>query len=179
MKSQYQVHPTYMRHLSFQITEVLGDDSAKKLLQSCAAMWLCSCILLYGNFVTIPILSKICIFQVIGARGMSINCTNQDLTDKSNQDLCCDTPDITLHVQDAFNVNHKTKVHLFSTSDSSVETPQRRVLPCLELESEGTIADVVDDSLKLGGLSKEYAVLKDIIDSSVKDTLSRYVVTPL
>lgn len=160
---------------AFKITEVLGDDSAKKLLQSCAATWLCSRILLYGNFVTIPILSKICIFQVIGAHGMSVNCTNQDLTDKSIWDLCCDTPDNTQHVQDAFVVNHKTKVHLFSTSDSSVETPQRRVLPCLELESEGTIADVVDDSLKLGGLAKEYAVLKDIIDSSVKDTLSRYV----
>ncbi|XP_058222705.1 calmodulin-interacting protein 111 isoform X1 [Rhododendron vialii] len=163
---------------AFKITEVLGDDSAKKLLQSCAAMWLCSRILLHGNFVHIPILSKICIFQVIGARGMSVNCTNQDLTDKSNWDLSCDTPDNMQHVQDAFVVNHKTKVHLFSTSDSSVETPQRRVLPCLELESEGNIADVVDDSLKLGGLAKEYTVLKDIIDSSVNDTLSRLGLRP-
>lgn len=162
---------------AFEITEVLGDESAKKLLQSCAAVWLCSRILLYGNFVTIPILSKICIFQVISARGMSVNCINQELTDKSNSDLCYDAPDNMHHVHDAFVVNHKTKVHLFSSLDSS-ETPQRRDKHCLEFESEDTIGDVVDDSLKLGGLAKEYAVLKDIIDSSVNDTLSRLGLRP-
>ncbi|XP_057503383.1 calmodulin-interacting protein 111 isoform X2 [Actinidia eriantha] len=164
---------------SFNITEVLGDESAKELLQFCATTWLSSRSLLYGNIVTIPVLSKICIFQVIGARGTSVNHTNQDLADKVNGDLYTHAPDLVEHVDDAFMVNRKTKIHLSLPSNSALETPTRSSLPRLELECDDTTADVLDNSLKLGGLAKEYAVLKDIIvSSSVNHTISRLGLRP-
>ncbi|GMP86018.1 hypothetical protein CsSME_00038972 [Camellia sinensis var. sinensis] len=162
---------------SFDITEVLGDESAKNLLQSCATSWLCSRSLLCGNFVSIPTLSKICIFQVIGAGGMPVS-SNQDLTDKFNQDLFSHPADMMDHVDVAFLVSHKTKVHLFSPINSALETSQKRGLPRLELEHESIEADGGDHFIKLGGLSNEYAVLRDIISSSVKDTLSSLGLRP-
>ncbi|KAL6984207.1 hypothetical protein U1Q18_017584 [Sarracenia purpurea var. burkii] len=164
---------------SFNITEVLRDEIAKNLLQTCATSWLCSRSLFYGNFVSFPILSKFCIFRVIGARGMSANCTNEDLTDKFNGELYPHASDLMDHVDDVFMVNPKTKVHFFSPLNSAVETSQKRGLPGPELECENAKTDVVYGSLKLGGLAKEYAVLKDIILSSlVNDTLSRFDVRP-
>ncbi|GFS46761.1 cam interacting protein 111 [Actinidia rufa] len=164
---------------SFNITEVLVDESAKELLQSCATTWLSSRSLLSGNIVTIPVLSKISIFQVIGARGTSVNHTNQDLADKVNGNLYTHDPDLVEHVDYAFMVNHKTKIHLSLPSDSALETPTRSSLPRLELECDDTKTDVLDNSLKLGGLAKEYAVLKDIIvSSSVNHTISRLGLRP-
>ncbi|GKF14428.1 hypothetical protein Tco_0055890, partial [Tanacetum coccineum] len=62
---------------------------------------------------------------------------------------------------DAFMVDHGTKVHLFLEKTS------------FGLCSEDSIDKIVVDSPRLGGLSKEYSVLRDIIiSSSVKNTLS-------
>ncbi|KAL6969747.1 hypothetical protein U1Q18_029457 [Sarracenia purpurea var. burkii] len=164
---------------SFNIIEVLRDETAKNLLQTCATSWLCSRSLFCGNFVTIPILSKICIFRVIGARGISANCTNEDLTDKFNGELYPHASDMMDHVDDVFMVNPKTKVHFFSPLNSALETSQKRALPGQELECENTKIDLVDDSLKLGGLAKEYAELKYIIlSSSVNDISSTFGLRP-
>ncbi|CBI32813.3 unnamed protein product, partial [Vitis vinifera] len=136
---------------SFDITEVLGDETAKKLLQSCAASWLYSRSLLTGNLVTIPILSELCTFCVRGAIKLS--------------------PDMS-HVDDACVVDRETKVYLYLPSNSSSETPQKGRPPHVELEFKNFKANV-GSAVKLGGLSEEYAVLKDIIIStSVKNTLS-------
>uniref|UniRef100_A0A5B7BLR3 AAA+ ATPase domain-containing protein n=1 Tax=Davidia involucrata TaxID=16924 RepID=A0A5B7BLR3_DAVIN len=164
--------------VSFDVREVLGDESAKKLLQTCTTLWLCSRSLLCGNLVTIPILSKLCIFQVIGANKISANSIIQ-VRDKSNCNVFPQAPDLVGHMDDAFFVDRETKVYLYSPLNSAPETQQTSGLPCLELESEDIEIKVGGGFLKLGGLSKEYAVLKDIIIfSSVKGTLSSLGLRP-
>ncbi|KAL6969746.1 hypothetical protein U1Q18_029456 [Sarracenia purpurea var. burkii] len=110
---------------------------------------------------------------------MSANCTNEDLTDKFNGELYPYASDLMDHVDDVFMVHPKTKVHFFSPLNSALETSQKRGLPSLELECENTKIDLVDDSLKLGGLAKEYAELKYIIlSSSVNDISSTFTLRP-
>ncbi|XP_052189572.1 calmodulin-interacting protein 111-like [Diospyros lotus] len=158
------------------VAEVLGDESAKLLLESCATSWLCSRTLLLGNFVTVPILSKFCTFQVVDASGISVDCS-QDATEKFNSEFFSHPSDLMKNVNDAFLINHKTKVLLSSPLNSALEIPQEKGLPCLELEYVDTEADQVNE--KLGGLSKEYALLKDIIIClSLKDTLSSLGLRP-
>lgn len=160
---------------SFDLNEVLGDESAKKLLQTCSTSWLCSRNLLRGNFVMIPVLSKLCIFQVVGANKVSTTSSIPNGTSKGNHNLLPQDPNLMDHHDHAFVVDRETKVHLYSPLNSSVEVESapRRGLPCLELEHKYIGANVGVDFPRLGGLSKEYAVLKEIILSSVKSTLSR------
>ncbi|KAM3738661.1 hypothetical protein ACB098_09G147200 [Castanea mollissima] len=150
---------------SFDVRDVMGDESAKKLLQTCATTWLYSRNLLCGNFVSIPILSEVYIFRVVGAKDLSAKSSSDDLTKEKVHDLPPDTPELANH---AFVINRDTKVCLYSLSTAVSETSVSGV----ELEYKDVKARVVENSLKLGGLSKEYAILKDIIiSSSVKDTL--------
>ncbi|XP_075638576.1 calmodulin-interacting protein 111 isoform X4 [Castanea sativa] len=150
---------------SFDVRDVMGDESAKKLLQTCATTWLYSRNLLCGNFVSIPILSEVYIFRVVGAKDLSAKSSTDDLTKEKVHDLPPDTPELANH---AFVINRDTKVCLYSLSTAVSKTSVSGV----ELEYKDVKARVVENSLKLGGLSKEYAILKDIIiSSSVKDTL--------
>lgn len=156
---------------SFDAIEVLEDESAKKLLESCATSWLFSRSLLYGNFVTIPILSKICVFQVISgiSRG---SCANQVLTGRLFSNASSNKMD---HEEHAFSVDYATKIHLISSPSSSLQTPLRMSLQCVESESKDLKVDGGDDILILGGLSKEYAILLDIIVSSIVKDISSCV----
>ncbi|XP_008228492.1 PREDICTED: calmodulin-interacting protein 111-like [Prunus mume] len=130
---------------SFDIEEVLRDDSTKRLLQTCATTWLYSRCLLIGNFVTIPMLSQLCLLRVIGAKTLSKN-EASELVGGEN---------------DAFLVKPETKVcfHLPSNPANNLSTG--------------------DNISRLGGLSKEYAVLKEIIISSATDSLSSYDFRPI
>ncbi|GJV04588.1 calmodulin-interacting protein 111 isoform X1 [Tanacetum coccineum] len=135
---------------SCNIREVLEDESGKKLLQTCTMSLVCSRHLLCGNLVVIPILSELCVFKVVSAEKVSEDGDNEVL-ERSN----------------AFLVDHGTKVHLFSEKTS------------FDLCSEDITDKIVVDSPRLGGLSKEYSVLRDIIISpSVKNTLSSMGLRP-
>lgn len=161
---------------SLEITEVLGDETAKKLLQLCAASWLYSRSLLSGNLVTIPILSELCTFYVRNATKFSVDSDNLDLTNERSHGLFSQVPDSVSHVADAFVIEHETKIYLGLPSNASSETPQEGQPPDVKLEFKNFEANIGSNVVKLGGLSEEYAVLKDIIIStSVKNTLSRYV----
>ena len=161
---------------SFDITEVLGDETAKKLLQSCAASWLYSRSLLSGNLVTIPILAELCTFYVRGATKFSPDSDNLDLTDERRHGLFSQASDSVSHVANAFVVDRETKIYLYLPSNASSETSQEGHPPHVKLDCKNFKANIGSDVVKLGGLSEEYAVLLDIIIStSVKNTLSRYV----
>ncbi|KAM5579130.1 calmodulin-interacting protein 111-like [Rosa sericea] len=149
----------------FDVEEVLGDDTSKRLLQTCATTWLYSRCLLRGNLVTIPVLSQHCLLRVIGAKSLS--------DDKANHDSLHESFELVDKVNDAFLVKRETKVcfHLPSNLES-----KRRDLSMVQCKD--AIANTGDDSSRLGGLSKEYAVLKDIIISSSMDTLSRLGLRP-
>jgi hypothetical protein len=135
---------------SIDLREVLSNESSKKLLQICASSWLYPCSLLYGNFVSVPILSEICIFCVKRA--------DKRPSDTSNRNH-------------AFMINQETKVYLHHTLDLASEIQGRTFVQGLQFDEGENVGCEIS---KLGGLSKEYAILRDIIDSSsIKNSLSR------
>ncbi|WOH06340.1 hypothetical protein DCAR_0625766 [Daucus carota subsp. sativus] len=147
---------------SFDIQEVLENESAKNLLQTCATSWLSSRRLLCGNIVVIPILSKICTFQVLGADKLSANHHILNVTDGSHSDISFEDFDLVDHVDEAFLVDHITKVYLFPPAKN--KGLLRQELNYKEVRSHAT-----SEIPKLGGISKQYAELKDIIISSTSN----------
>ena len=99
-----------------------------------------------------------------------------DLTDERRHGLFSEAPDSVSHVVDAFVVDCETKIYLYLPSNASSETSQEGHPPHMKLDCKNFNANIGSDVVKLGGLSEEYAVLLDnIISTSVKNTLSRYV----
>lgn len=138
---------------SIDLREVLSNESSKKLLQTCATSWLYPCSLLYGNFVGVPILSEICIFCVKRA--------NKKPSDTSNR-------------SNSFMINRETIVYLHHTLDIASEIRERTSVQGLQFDEDDEGESVECEIPKLGGLSKEYAILRDIIvSSSTKNSLSR------
>ncbi|BAT99666.1 hypothetical protein VIGAN_10116300, partial [Vigna angularis var. angularis] len=80
--------------------------------------------------------------------------------------------DIADSVYKAFTINYETKVFLSLPSNAASEDPIQRDIPCVKLEQKVANVSLPDKISKLGGLSKEYKLLKDIISSSVNDALS-------
>lgn len=162
---------------SFDIRELIGDKSAKKILRTCVSLWLLSRNLFCGNFVAIPTHSELLIFRVIDAKQSSAKSSSHNFTNEKSHHLLFKDPELVDHVNHAFVVNHDAEVCLYFPSNMVSETSQKGGFSGVELEYKDVKANVVDNALKLGGLSKEYAILKDIIiSSSVKDTLSRYAI---
>ncbi|KAJ8449759.1 hypothetical protein Cgig2_001415 [Carnegiea gigantea] len=149
--------------------EVLGDENAKKLLQYTAASWLHSRTLLCGNIVTVPVLSRLCFFEVVGAKKLSIDSTEQD-------------PAQTLYnSNEMFMIDHITKINICLPSDLATETPaESRSTPdeLRSMNADGKMGDEVSKSWnefsseEKENLWKEYKLLKSIISSSVKNGLS-------
>lgn len=160
---------------SFDIKETIADERTKKLLQICASTWLFSRSLLCGNLVAIPILSELFIFRVVGAKELSVKSSSHDLTIEKGHDLFPEAPELGDHLNHAFVISRDTGVCLYLPSNVASATSQNRDSSGVGIKHTDVKANAVDNRLKLGGLSNEYAILKDIIiSSSVKDTLSRY-----
>ncbi|XP_057738710.1 calmodulin-interacting protein 111 isoform X2 [Arachis stenosperma] len=158
---------------SFNIMDALGDESSKKLLQACATSWLYSRYLLLGNFVSVPMFSEVCIFQVIGAKKSPVDRADNYSSNGINN-LCLEDSDVAENVNEAIVVNCETKVFLSLQSNAASKESIQRDLPSEKRKAEVANPSIYDNISKLGGLSKEYTVLKDIISSSVKDALSSF-----
>lgn len=159
----------------FDITEFLGDENVKRVLETVAANWLSSRCLLHGNLVTIPVLSQPCIFQVVGAKKLFADKANYDFINGSSNNLQHETSESLEYSNGAFIVKRETKVCLCLPSKLAPKTPEGQHMSTMDLKSADIKVDVGDTKSRLGGLSKEYATLKDIIVSSSASTLSRYV----
>lgn len=158
---------------TLNMCELLADDNVRKLLQNCSISWLFSRNLLFGNFVIFPILSRLCIFLVIGANSLSNNDNIQNHADNSNSSLICQSPDLTNCVNDAFLVDQETKIYLHLSRDSVPKTT--RTSSSTAPAHGDSITNKGIDFPKLGGLDKEFAILKHIIvASAVKSALARY-----
>lgn len=157
----------------FDVRDILEDDSVRKLLQTCCTSWLFSRYLLCGNFLAIPILSKHCIFHVIGVRSLSTE--SKSLTEKSSCNFISQMADQVDRVKDAYFVDHATKVSIHLPRHSASETPLKRASPLLRAIHQSFTAKVGVDLPKLGGLAVEFTALKDIIvTSAVRCNLKRY-----
>ncbi|WCJ34914.1 Cam interacting protein 111 [Euphorbia peplus] len=172
----------------FDMKGVLKDESVKQLLQACATSWLHSRNLLCGNIVAIPILSKLCFFRVTKAIHLLERSTNHDSVSYNGHIAFPQAPEAVEYVKDAFLVNHDTKVcisvPLNSTSDLHLpmnlasETPYQSNIRVMQIKNKSGKSSMLQDISKVGGLDKEYAVLKDIIMLSVKNTLSSVGLRP-
>ncbi|CAI9099495.1 OLC1v1036328C4 [Oldenlandia corymbosa var. corymbosa] len=143
----------------------LGDDKVRKLFETCCVGWLFSRILLLGNFVAIPILSRICIFLVVSASNLSLENNIHNLAEKTNCNMIPEKVEKQNCTRDAYLVQHGTKVNVALPRISSSEMLKGALLSA--------------DMPKLGGLSQEFAVLKEIvISSAVRCDLARMGLRP-
>ncbi|KAF3441359.1 hypothetical protein FNV43_RR15273 [Rhamnella rubrinervis] len=163
--------------IPFNIMEVLEDEASKKLLQTCATTWLYSCCLLRGNIVTIPMLSQQYSFQVIGAKNLLTNSTH-DLVNESNNGNLHEASEVVDRENEAFLVKRETKICLGTPAKLAYGSPKRQGMSRMDSESGDAKGNARDTISNLGGLSKEYALLKDIIVSSSSDPLSRFGLRP-
>ncbi|AES81138.2 putative ATPase, AAA-type, core, P-loop containing nucleoside triphosphate hydrolase [Medicago truncatula] len=148
---------------SFDVSKALGNESSKKLLETCATGLLYSRCLLLGNLVTVQMLSEFFIFRVMDIKKVSTTIYDYSLNGSSNLNLK-DSEMAVENVNLAFTVNWETKVFLSLPSNVAFEESIQRDLSCLKL----------DNISKLGGLSKEEILLKRIISFSLNDILSRF-----
>lgn len=156
---------------SSDITKLLGDDgSAKQLLDRCAAHWLYSRCLLRGNLVTIPVLSELCTFRVDGAKRLLKERAKYNLTYGSESDLPPEVSEPPKQFIDSFVVQRETKVCL------ALENPEKQGPARVHFDITDDKADIGEENSKLGGLSKEYGILQDIIVSLSTNFFSRYVI---
>ncbi|KGN43948.1 calmodulin-interacting protein 111 isoform X1 [Cucumis sativus] len=154
------------------LIESLGDDTVRKTLQTIASNELYKRCVLRGNLVTIPVLSDLCTFHVRGAKGLSGYDDSYDSVNSGSDD----------HFQHyssdeyancAFNIDQLTKVFINVQSTTVSETNQEIFPSNVEPQNLNIRAKVKPKVRKLGGLSKEYSVLKDIIiSSSLNSTMS-------
>lgn len=143
--------------------EVLGDDSSRKLVENCISSWLRSRSLLSRNFVIVPILSGLCLLQVVGSKRLS---PNSEIWNCNNHDSPSGAPDTGQEMVYVFSPDWGTKIHLMLPGNAMHETSMRSSSAHPELARESTKIGMGVNLPVLGGLSKEYAVLKDIILSS-------------
>ncbi|KAK6944478.1 AAA ATPase, AAA+ lid domain [Dillenia turbinata] len=153
------------------VGQMLSNEITRKLVEIPAASWLYSRSLFPGNLVAIPILSEQCIFRVIDADKLMDCGVNQELTN-GGCDSLSRPPTSMKDYENAFVIGHETKVVISSKLNSVLQSPRGRGLQSVKVEYKGLKARMECGVLKLGGLSKEYAILMDIIFSSVKNTLS-------
>uniref|UniRef100_A0A7N0TVY8 AAA+ ATPase domain-containing protein n=1 Tax=Kalanchoe fedtschenkoi TaxID=63787 RepID=A0A7N0TVY8_KALFE len=150
------------------IHDLLASESEKSLVQTWVTSWLNSRVLLYGNFVEVPFLDKKIFFRLARANGLSL---------AHGKSLSAVTNGFELagHANGAFLVDRETEVHLQLSSAKLSESSYRG--EALFLGYDGNISEEEYDKdevgSRLGGLSKEYAILKDVIvSSSAENTVS-------
>ncbi|XP_021744535.1 calmodulin-interacting protein 111-like isoform X2 [Chenopodium quinoa] len=147
---------------AIEMQEILEDKDANKLLQRTAVSWLCSRALLCGNLVTVPVLSRLCLFEVVGLKSLSSDSTSRNPIQTPL--LHCDI--------EAFIIDRATKIKIGSQSTVSSETPEKITSSPGKMESKEVSVKMGVGSTMLGGLWKEYTLLREIISSSVKNSLS-------
>lgn len=160
---------TFLSNTAFSIgdmEQVLLDDSSRKLLETCTASWLSARSLLSGNFVSVPVLSELCIFQVIGPKRLPSNSEILNI----NSDFPAWGLDKGKYVLSAFSIDSRTKITFLSAGNPVVETSIESYLEDPDAGNGSIRSSTKANLSKLGGLSKEFAVLKDIIVSSAVQT---------
>ncbi|VFQ68860.1 unnamed protein product [Cuscuta campestris] len=159
------------------IKEVLEDETSRTLVQTCIGLSLYSRNLLWGNLVTVPVLSRLWTFLITGARKLSTH-ENHCSKDQSDQKPFPHSADLEDHNSISFLINQETSVHVHLPRDIEDVPPKRRVVLTKHGRGDGEFNIGFDDS-KLGGLTKKITELNDIIISSaVKGTLASMGLRP-
>ncbi|XP_050205238.1 calmodulin-interacting protein 111 isoform X2 [Mercurialis annua] len=165
--------PMCQPKLSISCSILSGPSKGK---EACVTSWLHSRILLCGNIVAIPILSQLCIFRVISANELL---GDKHLTKERGNGVLPKSPEPVEYLKNAFSINHDTKVYLHPPKNSAIETPYKSSMPYMQTERE-RVENIVGNEVKiLGGLDKEYDVLKNLIMSTMENNVSSYGLRPV
>ncbi|XP_058097724.1 calmodulin-interacting protein 111 isoform X2 [Magnolia sinica] len=152
---------------SFNISAIrmeLEDEKARRLWEIGSACWLCSRSLLHGNLVALPVGTHTGFFCVEDAIKLSVESSFQNSVQEGKLSLLpheIRTPNSVGHVVAAFLVDSSTKVHLLSPMPLVTGTQDKGSSLLVEDEEAFSIS-------KLGGLSKEFAELKEIIVDKIQ-----------
>ncbi|KAI3968229.1 hypothetical protein MKX01_018532 [Papaver californicum] len=163
------------------LEESFGDKCTREIYQTCAKLWLHDRLLLHGNLVAIPMCKETYFFSVVGTKRLLTDGLRQKLINGGRYELSrneAQSPDLD-RGRIAFFLDAETEVHLCTSLSLSTQNPYEKHMPLVEVASKGiTEKEAVSDS-KLGGLSKEFGMLKEIIaSSSVNATLSSLGLRP-
>ncbi|XP_026415570.1 calmodulin-interacting protein 111-like [Papaver somniferum] len=163
------------------LEESFGDKCTREIYQTCAKLWLHDRLLLHGNLVAIPMCKETYFFSVMGTKRLLTDAVRQKLVNGGRYELSRDEaqyPDLD-QGRFAFFLDAETEVHLCTSLSLSTQNPYGKHMPLVEVSSKDiTEKEGISDS-KLGGLSKEFGMLKEIIvSSSVNATLSSMGLRP-
>lgn len=152
------------------LKSAVEDERIKEIVQSHASVWLSGRRLFKGNIVSVPIGGPICVFMVEGSdmpwEGFSSKEMASDKSDLLHNELqisCLDKLD------PIFVLDSRTKMHLFTSTSRNCESSNE-----VRLDNGYANCKVVHNKeanfvIKLGGLHKEFAALKEIILSLSAD----------
>ncbi|CAN6380991.1 unnamed protein product [Urochloa humidicola] len=151
----------------------LADEKVNELLQISATRWLNGRYLLKGNFIPLSMCGKLSLFVVMGAEFES-----------SAQDDLCEKGNTLLNAEDSSNlgetlvsilVDRTQKVHLSDSVYIEKLGSDKLDLPLevYEYDSSNNRNKDSNHSPVLGGLSKESAIIKDIIKFSFDDRIGQ------
>ncbi|KAI3927710.1 hypothetical protein MKW92_010426 [Papaver armeniacum] len=158
-----------------------SGEASPEIYQTCAKLWLHDRLLLHGNLVAIPMCKETYFFSVMGTKRLLTDGVRQKLVNGGRYELSRDeaqSPELD-HGRFAFFLDAETEVHLCTSLSLSTQNPYGKHMPPVEVASKDiTEKEAISDS-KLGGLSKEFGMLKEIIvSSSVNATLSSMGLRP-
>ncbi|MCL7025845.1 hypothetical protein MKW94_012841 [Papaver nudicaule] len=172
------------------LEESFGDKCTREIYQTCAKLWLHDRLLLHGNVVAIPMCKETYFFSVVGTKRLSTDDHREKLINGGRNELLMnggrnelsrnDAQSLDLdHGRFAFFLDGETEVHLCTSVSFSTKNPYDRHIPLVEVASKDiTEREAARDSI-LGGLSKEFGMLKEIIaTSAVNATLSSLGLRP-
>ncbi|WOL14264.1 calmodulin-interacting protein [Canna indica] len=147
----------------------LDDEKTKELVQIFAARWLNGRHLLSGNFVCIPICGQFCFLLVEGSDILWNGCSSKELPFEKN----CLLPH-EIHISSSLDkldvvlvVDSMSKVHLYDSTLLKHESSNKVGIVDDHASSEVVSNNKAGVAPKLGGLHKEFAMLNEIISSSL------------
>ncbi|PKA63660.1 Calmodulin-interacting protein 111 [Apostasia shenzhenica] len=145
----------------------LADEKMKVVLENYASRWLYGRYLLHGNPVAVPICGQIWIFLVESTDGSTCQEFAREVRRKM---LSCVAQTAFNSEEDYFLllVEAKTKVSVSGPTTVAEENPYGNVFSA-EYAFESTLDKELSEIPQLGGLSNEYATLKEIIQDSLEN----------
>uniref|UniRef100_A0A1D1Y622 Calmodulin-interacting protein 111 n=1 Tax=Anthurium amnicola TaxID=1678845 RepID=A0A1D1Y622_9ARAE len=159
------------------VREAMKDDKCSELLRTYAVRWFHGHYVLNGNLLALPIFGQLSILHVESGIKASVGSAREDQTyDTTNNLVVSETESQSLlQVDTIFFVDSRTKVHL-NPMPSVAESSDKKDTVSSKLMLKDFMVKEAGNHLRLGGLSREYALLKEIISFSfsAESVLPRY-----
>ncbi|XP_078434324.1 cam interacting protein 111 [Wolffia australiana] len=161
--------PTPLNPWHSVISGGLEDEKSNELLRTYAVRWFHGRYVLKGNILALPIFGQLCAFQVENSVVELVGASDVDQVQFYGQGKSSDS---TAFASDIFLFDSGTKVHFTLTPTIKVSPKE----DTCGIETKNFKLKTSSEIPRLGGLSKEYSVLKEVISFSFshQSSLMRY-----